>query len=89
MGHVNSLRLVRRQTKDTLHIACRVQNPDNLQGLRFVTIDDQVRIDQKETVPFVGKFLSEVADAGTLCQLEYCLIQRVENPVGSFDVVAM
>lgn len=36
--------LVRRQAKNVLYIASGVENPDNLQGLRFVSIDNQIGI---------------------------------------------
>src|ERR1035437_1552213 len=81
------LMLFWRQAKDALHIASGVENPDDLQGLGFVPIDDQVRIDQKEPVPLVGQFVAPMADAGVLRQLDHGVVQRVKNPVGSFDVV--
>src|SRR5258707_15093498 len=81
------LRLVGRQAKNILHIASSVENSDNLQRLRLVPVDDQVRIEQKEAVPFVGEFLSPMADAGSLCQLDHGVVQRIKQPVGGFGAV--
>jgi hypothetical protein len=38
-------------------------------------------------VPLVGQFVAPMADAGVLCQLEHGVVQRVNDPIGSFDVV--
>src|SRR5450759_201689 len=81
------LLLVLCRAKHALYIASGVENPDDLQGLGFMPIDDQVRIDQKEPVPLVGQFVAPMADAGVLRQLDHGVVQRVKNPAGSFDVV--
>lgn len=36
------LRLILRQPKDTLQVSCGVEHPNDLNGLRFIPIDDQV-----------------------------------------------
>ena len=38
-------------------------------------------------MPLVGQFVAPMADAGVLCQLEHGVVQRVNDPIGSFDVV--
>src|ERR1035441_10015801 len=81
------LKLVWCQAKDLLHIASGVENPDDLNGLGFVPIDHQIRKDQKEPVPLVGQFVAPMAHAGVLRQLDHGVVQRVNNPIGSFDVV--
>ena len=40
--------------QDARLITRSVENTNDLQWFGFVPIDDQVRIDQKEAVPFVG-----------------------------------
>lgn len=52
-----------------------------------MAIDDQVRIDEKEAVPFVGQFLPQMADAGSLCQLDHRVVESVKNPVGGFNAI--
>ncbi len=49
-----SLRLIRRQSQQALHISRGMKNAHDLKRLGFMTIDDQIRIDQQETVSFVG-----------------------------------
>jgi hypothetical protein len=44
-----------------LHVSTGVENPDDLERLRLVTIDDQVGVDEKKAVPFVGEVLAPVA----------------------------
>jgi hypothetical protein len=56
-------------------------------GLLFVPIDDQVRMNQKETMPFVGQFLPPVTDTGSLCKLAHRVFESVKNTVGSFNAV--
>jgi hypothetical protein len=50
----SQLRLVLRQPENALHIPRGMENANDLQWLGFVPVNDQVRIDQKETMPFVG-----------------------------------
>jgi hypothetical protein len=63
------LRLVWRQSKNVPNVASGMENPDDLQRLRFVPVDDQVRIDQEEAVPFAGQLLAPMADAGVFASL--------------------
>ena len=68
-----------------------MENPDDLQRLRIVPVDDQVRINQKEPVPFVRHFLTPVPDGGVLRQSDHaCIIkfcQLLITVVGANRVV--
>ncbi len=47
-----------------LNVARRMKNTDDLQWFRFVPIDHQVRIDEKEQMTLVGQFFVPMADSG-------------------------
>jgi hypothetical protein len=51
-------------------------------------VDNQIRVDQKEALPFVGEDLAPMAHARRLRQLDHRVVQRVKDLVGGFDVVA-